>query len=126
MEELSDLKAERRSLNPAVSEGLVSQYGPYSTAVHWRVIVQSAVIHHVSPHTEGDRLAVGLLYGQHSLLLAVGSRLASRATPTAQTGPDHQKIFQYFTTLSTAADLCPAGVPARGSVLGPPVPVPVS
>ena len=59
--------------------------------MYWRVIVQGAVIHDVSPHTEGDRLAVGLLYGHHRLLLTVLARLtrlSSRAAPTAQTGPE--------------------------------------
>ena len=43
--------------------------------MHWRVIVQGAVIHDVSPHTEGYRLAVSLLYGHYGLLFTVLSLL---------------------------------------------------
>ena len=66
--------------------------------MHWRVIVQGAVIHDVSPHTEGYRLAVGLLYGHHSLLLTVLARLtrlSSRAAPTAQAGPELNTVLNF-------------------------------
>ena len=52
-----------------------SENSPNSTAVDRRVVIQSPVIHHVSSHTEGHRLAVGLLYGHYGLLFTVLSGL---------------------------------------------------
>ena len=56
--------------------------------MYWRVIVQGAVIHHVSPHTEGYRLAVRLLYSDYGMLFTVlPSLLAAGAGAAAQAGP---------------------------------------